>query len=204
MGYVRRSVYTQLQKILGFDPWHIDSYDLRPYAAWTAWKLTRMLEDGRLEGGDIIEIGCGLGDVVSHVGGLGRRIGYDVAPRVIWGARLIHPCTSFHVGTFSDVSGQKFSAAIAVDFLHYIPPARVNAYFEQFLTKNEVSLLVVDQVESPPYQYAQDFVGMLAPLHYQKVYTSRGFASWGGTRRHILFFQREPASLRSGKERWKT
>lgn len=66
MTYLRREAYRRLQRIFGFAPWHVDPYDYRPYAKWMVEKLSRMLEDGRCGDGEIVEIGCGLGDIISN------------------------------------------------------------------------------------------------------------------------------------------
>lgn len=121
MTYLRRAVYRRLQRIFGFARWHVDPYDFRPYAKWLVEKLSRILADGRCGDGEIVEIGCGLGDIISNLRGAKRRTGYDLDPHVIRAARLVHPKTSFHVGTFTQVRGRKIAIAIACNFMHDIP-----------------------------------------------------------------------------------
>jgi len=187
MTYLRREAYRRLQRIFGFAPWHVDPYDYRPYAKWMVEKLSRMLEDGRCGDGEIVEIGCGLGDIISNIRSAKRKTGYDLDPHVIRAARLVHPKTKFHVGTFTQVRGRKIAIAIACNFMHDIPSEQVQEYLTDFLTDNDVALFVVDRVPAPPYDYSHDYDDMLAPLQYHRIYTSRGFDAMGA-RRHVWLY----------------
>lgn len=190
MSTLRAAVYRRLQHHFHFFSWHTTPYELRPYAKWMTWKLSRMMEDGRCEVGDVVEIGCGLGDIISNIRGRGRRMGYDIDEKVIRAAKIVHPLTKFHVGSFRDIQGKKFSVVIAVNFLHFIPPAQVQAELTLFLKCNNVSMLVIDHVQAPPYEYSHDFDAMLESAGYRRIYSSRGFEAVNGSRRYIWFYRK--------------
>jgi SAM-dependent methyltransferase len=50
----------------------------------------------------ILDVGCGLGDLVNYAGAGGTYRGIDVIPEMIDAARLKYPCYSFEVGDIAN------------------------------------------------------------------------------------------------------
>lgn len=177
-----------LQKIIGFDKWHLSSLNQRPYAVSTINRINEMIQNGEISSGTVLEIGCGLGDIVSSIQWRDRR-GYDIDRRAILAAKILHPGTVFKAGSFHEIRGQRISVLIALNFLHQMNEEDCFQYFEELFHCNEVGLIVVDSVQSPPYRYAhnwEEFFGRLGG--YELEYKSRGYTAWKNSRRKILYF----------------
>ena len=56
-----------LQKIIGFDKWHLNTLNERFYAVPTIKRINGMICSGEVFNGASIEVGCGLGDIISAV-----------------------------------------------------------------------------------------------------------------------------------------
>ncbi len=177
-----------LQKVIGFDKWHLTSLKERYYALPMINRLNELIRNGKISSGVIIEIGCGLGDIISAIQWK-ERIGYDIDKKAIITARILHPCTSFRVGTFDDIRGKKISVMIALNFMHRIKYEECYKYFRNLLNCNEIDYVIVDAVQSPPYQYAHDYKVMFAKLGYVLEYKSRGYVASGRSNRKILYFR---------------
>lgn len=177
-----------LQKVIGFDEWHLGSLEGRHYALPMIHRVNELLVSGGTSG-EVIEIGCGLGDIISLIRWK-NRIGYDIDKRTIIAARILHPLTAFRVGTFDELRDKKISILMALNFLHRITDEDCCRYFYQLFHKNEVELVIVDEVQSPPYQYAHDYVKLFGKLGYVLEYKSRGYPASGRSRRRILYFRK--------------
>ncbi|MCD7724860.1 MAG: hypothetical protein LUI12_04820 [Clostridiales bacterium] len=74
-----------LQRIFKYDIWHITEVNKRPYACWTIEKINKIINtDTQLKKMEIVEIGCGLGDIISHIK-VKNRYGLDVSEKVVGG-----------------------------------------------------------------------------------------------------------------------
>ena len=154
-----------LQKIIGFDKWHLNTLNERFYAVPTIKRINGMICSGEVFNGAIIEVGCGLGDIISAVRWK-DKLGYDIDRKAVLAARLLHPGTSFRVGTFDVIKNRKIAVLIALNFLNR----------------------VVDEVQSPPYQYTHDYTALFGKLGYTLKYRSRGYVANERTLRRILYF----------------
>lgn len=177
-----------LQKIIGFDKWHLNSLRERHYAFPMIDRINRMVNDGEVSSGMVLEIGCGLGDIISSIR-RHNKIGYDIDKKAILAARILHPGTKFRVGSFDSLRDEKISVLIAVNFLHRITYEDCCRYFREMFSRNEVELVVVDEVQSPPYQYAHDYEELFEKLGYALEYRSCGYTTWERSRRKILYFR---------------
>ena len=81
-----------LCKCFHFDPWHVE--ERKTYAEWMIKKINNMNVKG-----EIVEIGCGLGDISAGIHNR-CKIGYDIDKRVIRAAKFVHPLLKTRVGTF--------------------------------------------------------------------------------------------------------
>lgn len=162
---VRRLERRLLQRVYGFDRWHV-GHAGEPYAADIVRHLDRGAEADRQA---VVEIGCGLGDIISRLH-FRRRLGLDRDPRVLAAARLLSvfrrgPRCDFEVFEFPEaqLSGE-YNAIVMVNWIHEIEPSTlrqaVHRYFEQHLRHG--GCLVLDTVRDPAYTYNHD-VRSLAP-----------------------------------------
>ncbi len=169
-----------LCKCFHFDPWHVE--ERKTYAEWMIKKINSMNVKG-----EIVEIGCGLGDISAGIHNR-CKIGYDIDKRVIRAAKFVHPLLKTRVGTFQDIKGQKISLLIAVNFLHNLDEDTFCRYFEHIIARNEIERIVVDEVPCPPYRYAHNYEDYFINKGYKLEYRSKGFRALSGMR-HLLFFQ---------------
>ena len=83
-----------LQKIIGFDKWHLSNFKERTYVLSTVNRINELIQDGKVSSGTVLEIGCGLGDIISSIRWQ-NKLGYDVDK--ILAARILHPGMRFQV-----------------------------------------------------------------------------------------------------------
>lgn len=176
-----------LYKIFHFHPWHIS--EEKPYAVWLINKINGMNINGR-----IVEIGCGLGDISAGIKSW-DKIGYDIDKRVIRAAKFTHPFLKTKVGTFNDITGQKISLLIAVNFLHAVNEDMFRDYFRRLIVKNVVDRIIVDEVPCPPYEYAHDYENYFSKSGYVLEYRSKGFEVMRGRRKILIFRKNEKESV---------
>lgn len=176
-----------LQKMIGFNKWHLGSLEGRRYALPMIRRINELLSAGGA--GEVIEIGCGLGDIISAIHWK-NKMGYDIDKKAILAARILHPQTLFRVGTFDEVRDKKIAVLIALNFLHSVNDEDCCRYFCQLFYRNEISLVVVDDVSSPPYRYSHDYEKLFGQFGYVLEYKSRGYEASGHARRRILYFRK--------------
>ena len=83
-GIVERVRNQILHLFFHFDRWHIGAtYYLKPYKS----QVVRIINNLAMD--TVIEIGCGLGDIISRVDSL-KRLGIDPDSQVIKCATLLH------------------------------------------------------------------------------------------------------------------
>lgn len=178
-----------LQKIIGFNQWHLNSLNERFYALPTINRLNELIQNGEVASGTILELGCGLGDIISSIY-WHDRLGYDIDRKVIFAAKIIHPEVSFRVGTFNQIRDKKISVLIALNFMHEIKYEDCYKYFSRLFRHNEVDFIVVDAVQTPPYPYAHNYEKLFKKFGYSLEYKSRGYTAWENSRRKILYFRK--------------
>ena len=188
-----------LQKILGFDEWHLKSIEERKYAISIINRVNELILKDQFDSrGCVIELGCGLGDLISGIK-FRNKIGYDIDSKAIWGARLIHPFNScFKVGSFFNIVGKHVNCLIAVNFLHCIESVDVKNMFNHIAQNNSIDRIIVDSVETPPYKYSHDWRKLLEPFGYNVEYISKGYVGWEYSRRRVMYFKKK--SLSTGTE----
>jgi SAM-dependent methyltransferase len=80
-----RAWLSGLRRVFHFDAWHASApYSCRPYKAEVV-ALANSLKPA-----SVVEVGCGLGDILSRVSAR-ARYGFDADARVIRAARFLHP-----------------------------------------------------------------------------------------------------------------
>ena len=140
----------------------------------------------------IIEVGCGLGDIISSVKIKNtEKIGYDLSAKVIRIAKIIHPNCKFNVGSFNEINNEKIAVLIAVNFLHGFDEHTIEEWFNYVIQNNDIDMIVVDKVQTPPYEYSHDYEVLFNKMGYRLSHKSHGFFAWEWSRRHILIFKKD-------------
>jgi len=149
-----------LRVIYKFDSWHISgSFYCRQY------KRDIVKEVNNLEGLDnyscVVEIGCGLGDLVSRIN-VQRKFGYDIDKNSIKAARVLYKKTHFFLGSFDEVKNsieQNISILILVNWIHNIPKDELMWDINNLVNDKKVAYIILDEVlpSVSGYKYYHDF-----------------------------------------------
>jgi SAM-dependent methyltransferase len=154
-----------LCSLLGIERWHAGGEERHPYRQEILRRLHARAPMSMLE------IGCGLGDILCRVPA-GRRLGGDVSARVLWAARLSHPLQWLVLGArfatlrLGEPVQGRFEAVVCVNFIHSIPPADLQAALRALVRDNLApgGVLVLDVVRNPQYRYNHDPAFLLKDL----------------------------------------
>lgn len=180
-----------LQKIFRFHKWHIVPVEERPYGMEVIKWCNRLLKkDKDAMRGAVIEVGCGLGDILAKVNsGKKNKIGYDIDEKVISAARIAHPGIRFQVGEFApNIRGEYISVLITVNFLYSIDSEKVKKEFQKLVLNNDIKYIITETMHpaTPNYPYSHDMDKILG-----RKYTcikKRGFTAAEHSRRYILLY----------------
>jgi len=147
-----------LHRLFGFDPWHASApYSCRPY------KRTVVELANSLQPATVVEIGCGLGDIVSRIRAA-ALFGFDRDARVIRAARFlhgnrvrwIHGDGSCIQRTLPD--GLTIDCLVMVNWIHDLSSERLRALLLPLLPR--VRYLLLDSIDADgpdSYRYKHDF-----------------------------------------------
>jgi SAM-dependent methyltransferase len=147
-----------LRRVLKFDVWHASApYSCRPYKRKVV-ELANALQPEM-----VVEVGCGLGDILSRVKAR-ERFGFDTDLAVVRAARCLHPVRARWIhGDASSVvpctpQGRRIDCLIMVNWIHNLSPERLAACLLPLLPR--VGHLIVDSIDpdaSPSYSFRHDF-----------------------------------------------
>lgn len=127
--------------VFGFDKWHVrETYEFRPY------KKVVVRTVNQLHPCVVVEIGCGLGEILSKVDA-GVKVGVDTDRGVVRAARWLnwHKHTSFLDGSFNAVKDLPFDqidALIMVNWLHNVAEERVRTELSQLSQRKKIRYLL--------------------------------------------------------------
>ena len=151
--------------MLGIERWHAGGGQRHPYRLEILRRLHTQAPTSMLE------VGCGLGDIICRVDAA-RRLGGDVSSQVLWAARLCHPwqwlahgARFFKMRLGEPVQGC-FDAVVCVNFIHVIPPADLRNHIQALVRDNLApgGMLVFDVVRNPQYRHNHDAAYLLEGL----------------------------------------
>jgi hypothetical protein len=146
-----------LRPIFRFDAWHAAApYSCRPY------KKAVVDLVNALHPAVVIEVGCGLGDIISRVRAR-ERLGVDWDARVIRAARFLHPFGRWLNGDC--ISLQKLITArrsidclIMVNWIHGLCPSALEQLLLPLLPLTRYLVLDAVDADGPQsYRYKHDF-----------------------------------------------
>lgn len=153
-----RAWLNAIRRVFGFDAWHANApYTCRPYKK-------RVVElANSLRPHTVVEVGCGLGDIVSRVEAQ-CRYGLDLDSRVIKAARFLHPRgIEWISGTAAALDERLASFAfidclIMVNWIHSVSAEDLAAKLEPLWARTRYLILdSVDQDAPASYRVRHDF-----------------------------------------------
>ena len=156
MCKLERIVNTLLFVIYGFDRWHIaNGGRCRGYKGIIADKINHL----RPNLATVVEVGCGLGDILRHVKST-TRIGCDIDERVIRAARIraLFQNIDFRVGDSTVVSETMTDVVIMVNWIHNLSPSDLAKLVASFVSNTKYFVFDrIDEEALSTYKYSHDF-----------------------------------------------
>lgn len=174
---LKKLQYKRLARRYGFDPWHAKSpFECRGY------KREVVQLAGRLHPQTVVEIGCGLGEIVSRVPDC-RRFGFDIDARVVPAARELHGAACrFECAGLSDVDTVRRTVGsdgadllVMVNWPHALPWPELAAHVRRLARAVSLRHVIIDTIEPGTPGYA----------HHHSVAELRGLGSVGKSLRSI-------------------
>jgi cyclopropane fatty-acyl-phospholipid synthase-like methyltransferase len=143
--------------IFRFDKWHISSLSEHKYAQDIIKYLNLRANNRQFS---LVEIGCGLGDIIRNVK-YHSRLGLDREANVLRAAALLAKIKLngkliFKVFDFpgSELNG-RYDSLVMVNWIHHIWPEVLKAKISQYVANNltEGGEILIDTVQSKNYEY---------------------------------------------------
>lgn len=121
-------------------------------------------------GGAVADVGCGPGNVVNHLAGLGvEAIGYDISPAMIEEAQRAFPDSTFQIGDFTslDIADSAFAGIVSRYSLIHLAPARLTDVFAEWcrVLKPRAPVLVSFFASSSAATHGQPFDHAVVTAH---------------------------------------
>jgi hypothetical protein len=152
MCIVTRFSYQRLHKKYNFDPWHYEgTFYCRPY------QRKAVLMVNKMNPRTVVEIGCGLGEIISRVEAP-KRVGYDLEQQVIDAAKYLYGSrVEFKLGSGYEVKETKIDVLIAINWIHNLSPKEIREFLEPFYNRATYFLLEGITPGEPGYKFYHDF-----------------------------------------------
>ena len=152
-----------LRLLFGFDRWHASApYSCRPYKELVV-ELANALKPSI-----VVEVGCGLGDIISRVNAV-DLFGIDSDLRVIRAARFLHRGRGFWIhddgNCIQRVVPQErtIDCLIMVNWIHNLSPERLSELLLPLLPRTRYLILDAIDADGPnSYRHKHDFGFLLA------------------------------------------
>jgi hypothetical protein len=144
-----------LRLLFRFDAWHASAaYSCRPY------KSAVVVLANALHPAVAVEVGCGLGDIISRVSAV-ERIGIDLDAHAIRAARFLHWRGRWIQGDSSCVlqlEHPRIDCLIMVNWIHSLSADELAALLVPLLPVTRYLILDAIDVDGPrSYRYKHDF-----------------------------------------------
>ena len=133
-----------LRFIYKFDSWHaVSSYSCRKYKK----QLIEIINNIENKNIVTVEIGCGLGDIISRVDSE-NRFGFDFDMGATKASSILHKNTVFSNGSFEDVVllNKNIDLLILVNWIHNISMKELEYNIELIDSNNRIKFIIVDEV----------------------------------------------------------
>lgn len=182
-----------LIKFFRLDEWHYSGHYDKEYAQYTVRMINNLIERDGNPNGQIIEIGCGLGDIIGYIKARRhKKTGFDLEQKIVYAAGILHPDTQFRKGSFANVRNQEIYCLIMVNLLHFIDPNDTGAEIKKIIDNNKVKYVVLDELrntENTSYRYECHGDEILGS-QYTQCYRSKRLNAAGGAGRHIIIYKK--------------
>jgi hypothetical protein len=150
---IKKAVRRILKIVFGFDHWHTSVLEERPYAL----DIVKYCNARRTRG-SILEIGCGLADILRKVD-YKQKMGFDIDTKVLNGARFISffdggPKIRFAQFHFPDTELREIvDVLIMVNWIFFFDEDTLRRYIEKYFRQNvnEGGAIIVDTLKDPHY-----------------------------------------------------
>ena len=182
-----------LQKIFRFHKWHQIPIEQRPYSVEVIKWCNQLLKKESEKGKSIIEIGCGLGDILAKIDTRKiNKVGYDIDEKVIKAAKLLHPKIKFQVENFApNIIEQEILILITVNFLYSLDSKTVEKQFHKIISNNNIKYIITEimypATQNYPYSHNMDTILGNDYICIKK----RSFAAAEHSSRFILLYKRK-------------
>ena len=186
---IKKAIRVLLRKIYKLKPWHDDPLNAKPYAAYIVKNINSRIEEENIR--SVVEIGCGLGDIIGNINLHRGKIGYDITRETVKCARLLHPTTSFQVGSYDSVQVGKIDLLIIAGVLHRISDEELSKWFNCLKKNNDIKEICVDTQlrATSDYPCVHEYHKIIGN-EYHLINRSRGFMTIGNNRRYIEFYKK--------------
>jgi len=138
----QRFVLNLFRFFYNFDPWHSrSSFFCRPY------KKVVVEISNSLKPNSVIEIGCGLGEIISRIKAP-LKYGIDIEDKVIKAAKILNPKVRYFKGdlkTVLQIPEINIHLLIMVNFLHGIPPEKLKKELNFILERKKIKYILADR-----------------------------------------------------------
>jgi len=157
-----RLFYLILKLIYKFDKWHVNgSYYCKPYKK----QIIRIINN--LKFNSVLEIGCGLGDIINRVKVCQNKFACDIDPHVIKVAKFLTPkqienSPKFFLDSFYTLKLKNIDTIIMINFMHNINKKDLLFNLKKIIRYSKCKYIIVDGIKKKfkkKYQfcYSQKF-----------------------------------------------
>lgn len=194
VGICKKGIHVFLQRIYSFDDWHLEPINFKPYAEEIVLATERYVNRKEIQ--SVVEVGCGLGDIISNIKTAPskkcQKIGIDMESNVIKAAKLLHPSITFQQGSFNSCVNRDRVCLIMINFIHMIPKEELKEEIRSLLLTNRVELVVFDTFQrnrNTEYLYSHCGEELLGEK-YRRIRKSKAFAAAHGAKRYIEYWEK--------------
>ncbi len=169
-GRLKGKSCRQIQEEFNIDRWHAIPYQHKEYAIKIVKYLRKTVKDSE----EIIEIGCGTGDIIRRLKGK-KLYGYDVNEKVIACAKMLDKKhkVSFAVGSFDNIGERRIiDYCITIGFMHGADESFWKPFYRKISKDNNIKHFIVDVIkeENGEGTYHLDFAKIL-PSEYKLIHS---------------------------------
>lgn len=148
IGYISRLHRDKLRKKYNFEEWHC--YPL--YEKKYILECIKLFDKNRLNTkGQLVEVGCGLGDIINNINWKGKKIGYDISEEVIAAANNRFTRTRFKVGSFNEIKEKNIECLIMINFIHGMDQDELKECIRKISNNKNVKYIMMDHMDRIRY-----------------------------------------------------
>jgi len=143
---VKKALFHILWLAYRFDRWHATApFCCRPYKSQVI-KLAHSLKPRK-----VVEIGCGLGEIISRIDAP-VRFGFDIDEGALRAARLLNRKVFFHRGALGETekmvaaTGSDLDLLIMVNWVHNVPFEQVASAVRALRERADLRFLIIDRI----------------------------------------------------------